>query len=291
MAAELECNGGTARPDYELADLDGDGAVDLITTDDCASGGLGESTWRVFFNDGAAFAANGTDIAIPGAAYAGNESIDDLSSDLECFGTNEDEPAYGLRDLNGDGLLDLVITETCVAGSGTGESSWEVYFNVGGAFDAAATTWSVPGSQYPGAMTFERFAEAQDCAGVNDQPTYELLDLNGDGLPELVILDACDTGARGDIGEVYWAFYPNTGTGFDASSARWDIPGRLFRGPESLDAIAGTLTCQTGLEKPEYAVLDLDGDAAVDIVVLDLCNDTVVGETQWNLGYGATCAP
>ena len=271
-------------PTYGLADLDGDGAPELIVLDICNNQTIGETAWRVYPNTGAGFGAS-TDLPIPGVAFDDTQSFDDLSNVLDC--QNDLEPSYLLQDLNGDGLPDLVVTDECDTGTGpSGETIWKVYFGTGAGFPGAEVAWTIPGVDYAGEETFDLSTEPQNCQGIDDKPTYYLSDLDGDGLPELVITDTCD--GNSPVGEDYWLYYANTGTGFASSPTRWAVPGASFQGSETFDEFSSDGNCGRGVSEPAYELVDLDGDGAQEIVLVNLCNDARTGETIWGVVF-PTC--
>jgi hypothetical protein len=291
LEAEQVCQGGDAQPTYGTRDITGDGLPDLIVTDECPNGDVGESRWKIFVNTGSGFAAAPTDFTLPGSAYLGDESFDDFTAPLDCNAGGSQEPAYDLLDVDGDAFADLVLTATCEAGSTVGEVGWRVYYNVGTGFSSTASVWDVPGSLYAGALTFDALEAPQDCANANRQPTYGARDLDGDGAPELVIVDECDVGGAGNVGERYWLYYANDGTGFGTTPLQFLIPGTSFVGNESLDGFTGALNCAPGIEEPAYTSFDLDGDGLLDLVITDTCNVASVGETQWSISTVVCVTP
>jgi hypothetical protein len=245
----------------------------------------------VYFNLGGGFDTAIASWAAPGALYDGDESFDLVTSPLVCDGGNT-RPAHDLIDLDGDGLRDLVTTDLCETG-GTGligEVAWDVHFNTGVGFDPAVTLWEVPGGLYVGNESFDTLGEAQDCQGGNLQPAYGLADLDADGRLDFVIVDTCDAGGTGVVGELHWLYHRNTGTSFAPGDRRFLLPGLQFAGPESIDNFANPLDCSAGVAKPRMELRDLTGDGVLELILLNVCSDTIVGEQHWNVGV-SSCVP
>jgi hypothetical protein len=146
--------------------------------------------------------------------------------------------------------------------------------------------WTIPGTGYAGEETFDLTTELLDCQGIDDKPTYYLRDLDGDSLPELVVTDTCD--GNSPIGEDYWLYYANTGAGFATTPSRWAVPGASFPGAETFDEFTSDGDCGRGVAEPAYELVDLDGDGAQEIVLVNLCNDARTGETIWGVVF-PTC--
>lgn len=209
------------------------------------------------------------------------EAFDGLGSAGDCDAGSA-LPSYGLVDLDGDALVDLVVTDNCVDPA-VGEARWLFYRNDGTAFGPAAP-WSLP--DY-GPEAFEHLAGAGSCGSGDLKPSYGLTDLDGDGLIELVVADDC---IDGDVGRTTWRVHRNTGAGFAAASESWGLPDY---GPEAFEHLAGPGACGDGDLEPAYALLDLDGDRELDLVITDNCYSESLGRDHWlvYVGSGAGFAP
>jgi hypothetical protein len=276
--------GGTGRPTSRLADLDADGDLDLLITEVCGSSTVGETEWLWYKNLGDAFAPSAGSFGLPGANYLGTGNFLDTEAGFVCNGLLA-SPSFSLVDLDGDRRLDLAVTDECDSGGAgvVGEQYWRVFFNAGVRFQEPGVEWDVPGARYAGNETFELLAQAQDCGGANAKPLYATVDLDGNRLPDLFVLDECDSGGAGNVGERWWLVFTNTGSGFSATPTNWLLPGASFTGNESLDTLGESSNCTGGSTQPAYSVVDLDGDRQASLVVTDVCNDTVVGESEWTV--------
>jgi hypothetical protein len=104
--------------------------------------------------------------------------------------------ATALVDLNGDGLPDVYVTrfgQPAVA-----------YLNTGSGFSQTATSWPMPF----GAGAFQK-------SGLGNQVHIALVDLNGDGLPDVY------TASPGSPGQAFL----NTGSGFSNTPTTWPLGG------------------------------------------------------------------
>jgi hypothetical protein len=208
IAADQECTFFVAQPAYRLFDIDGDLSADLVIFDQCDPGGdgpVGEDYWEVHFNVGGGFATITTEWSLPGALYDGPETFDLLDGVLECdAGSGVARPSYGLADADGDERLDLVVLDVCTTGGNglVGEEFWLIHTNTGTGFADATSEFELPGTQFPGAETFDSFASEEDCS--TGTPAYDTLDLDGDGGFDLVITDVCTDDVTG---EEVWGLY------------------------------------------------------------------------------------
>ena len=274
-----------------MLDVDLDNAVDLVLFDDCDPNLAGEEYWVIYQNAGTGFNPTFGVWTLPGTQYVSDDSFDSLSSDLFCPGGGVEVPAYEVFDINGDELVDLVVTDRCTAGGAgaEGEDYWEVHLGtvVGltAGFDTAVTQWALPGAEYAGNETFDTTSAGQNCTSTDAQPEYLLADPNGDGFIDLLVTNSCD--ATDGIGEDVWWIYGNTGVGFDAAPTPWSLPGADFAGDDTFEEVTGELDCGA-VATPTYALSDLDGDGVPEIVVTNLCGDSDIGENTWWV-YDPTC--
>lgn len=163
--------------DRDTIDLDGDGLPDRIDTRIWSSA---NPRWRVHFNTGQGFAAR-VDIPAPHAWIRnGGPNSADRTIRTDLF------------DVNGDGLPDKVAAR----GSGAGYG-WDVWYGAGRSFVTAPARWSSPPRDFLRAWD-EALREYR----------YDVLDVNGDGLPDFV--DASGWSAAAP----QWTVWANTGEGF-----------------------------------------------------------------------------
>ena len=110
---------GYARPTYRLADLDGNGKLDMVVTYACGSSALagadpnaGKSYWLVHASTGAGFAASASTWCLPGGYAKGY--FNDLEGSSNCDSYNGyARPTYRTTDLIGGGRMEMAVTYAC----------------------------------------------------------------------------------------------------------------------------------------------------------------------------------
>lgn len=179
----------------------------------------------------------------------------------------DDEP-HEVVDMNGDGRPDLVVSHT---GQGAADF-WAVYVNTGTGFAANAEEWTLP--SYEG-LTFETVSPTLS----EYYADHRLVDMTGDGLPDLVVPDDdVDEGSEEFVepGITYWHVIENTGHGFSDTPLEWSLPGGYP---------AGQLRRAESATRHE--LVDLTADGRPDLVVTgqdldeDGETDPVVGSSWW----------
>jgi hypothetical protein len=182
--------------------------------------------------------------------------------------------SYGLLDVAGDGLPDLVVfSDACDAT--VGQTHWDVYLRGSMGLAAAPSPYAVPAPR----------CQASFSAPAGGAPVgYALLDATGDGLPDLVVFsDACDA----TVGQTHWDVYAGGASGFAAAPSAFTVPApRCGTDFDQLYA-SGSLA---------YTLLDVTGDGHGDLVVTADACDATVGQTHWDVyswspaGFAATPA-
>lgn len=165
------------------------------------------------------------------------------------------------------------------SGSGTGGSGATGTGGTGGggpvcppglppAFQAAPTSLTLPPPRCQ--VPFGELGE------IYPPVRYSLMDLSGDTRSDIVVFhDDCDTA----VGESRWDVYVASDTGFAAAPTPFSIPAP--RCQVSFDQSAEVYP------PVRYSLLELTGDAFVDLVVYtDEC-DTAVGKTRWDVYPGS----
>jgi hypothetical protein len=155
----------------DLVDLNGDGLPDFYNSGNGAA----------WLNTGSGFAASASAWPLPVAA-----STSGYFRRADSNGTYID-----LADMNGDGLPDLYVS-----------ASSAVWLNTGSGFAASPISWPAPAGSNTGG-----YLRRSDTVGT----WAELIDMNGDGLPDLY-----NSGSS--------AVWLNTGTGFASTPISWPLP-------------------------------------------------------------------
>jgi hypothetical protein len=272
----LACaGGGLGDPSYSLIDLDGDGQLDLVMSDSCTDAQVGTSRWVMNRNTGTGFTVTSNFALPPGYASGAFNAFSDTS--LACGGGGLGDPSYALVDLDGDGRPDFVMTDSCTDPQ-VGTSRWVMHRNTGTGFDPTPTTFALPPGYATGAFnTFSDTSRTCGSGGLGD-PSFALVDLDGDRRPDFVMTDSC---TDPQVGTSRWVMHRNTGTGFAPTPVNFPLPPGYATG--AFNAFSDTsLTCGSGgLGDPSYGLVDLDGDGRLDFVMTDSCTDAQVGTARW----------
>ncbi len=159
------------------------------------------------------------------------------------------------------------MTEWASTGiSGLGTSKWFVYASSGSGFQTSTGTWSTPD------LGTDELDHLHDANG--GDPSWVLLDLDADGASELVLTEWSSSGIS-SLGTTSWLVYDNMGSGHDTSASSWTLP----------DLGSGELekTYDSTGSGPTFALLDLDGNGGVDLVVTEWASSGVsdLGTTKW----------
>lgn len=190
-----------------FVDMDGDSLPDMVRRES-------STIWRVWRNTGSGFASS-VDWAVSHA-----------NGYLEEFEGDSNDTESNLMDVNGDGLPDIVWGRSF---------EWRVYLNSGSNF-LPPTNWQAPGYG------------ADDLVNVDSTGNVQatLLDINGDGLPDIV--DPIN-------GSGLWDVYLNEGDRW-GTKIQWATP--------ITDGYTTDVERDTGNVKRD--VFDIDGDGMDDII-------------------------
>lgn len=201
----------------DVIDMNGDGLLDLVDVEGASAG-----MWPVWLNTGSGFATTARNFAVglPGVTIL--------------RWTRERDEIIGIRDMNADGLPDQVFAGY---GNVTWPGYWYVFLNSGHAMDVVEQ-WAIPSAV--GGRYLRRMDSSQE------DVTREVMDVNGDGLPDLVDQQGWTTQ------NPYWRVVLNRGGGFSASVLSWYSPAADIR--------------SGGDEKTYQDTFDIDGDGLVDYV-------------------------
>ncbi len=307
-----KCQSGDPNEGYfksTLLDLTGDGRADLVVTrDECTDDEVGNSIWLVYENTGSAFSDSATEWGLPPESQKYTELWRDVYA-AQAEKCQSGDPVEGyfrstLLDLTGDGKPDLVVTRDECTDDEIGNSYWLVYENTGAEFSDSATEWSLPPESQKYTEQWQDLSTAQTEKCQSGDPTEgffrsTLLDLSGDGRPDIVVTrDECTSD---EIGNSIWMVYENEGDGFSSTPIPWGLPPESQKYVETWQDVSSAQTekCQSGEPNEGYfraTLLDLTGDGAADIVVTrDECSDDEVGNSIWyvyeNNGTGFSESP
>jgi hypothetical protein len=261
-----------AAPDvlHTTIDLTGDGLPDMVVLNGCAvDASVGRTHWRVFVNTGAGFSATGMDWPLP-SEFVGQ--LGNLSDVASCAAAPD--VLHTTLDLDGDGRLDMVVLNGCAVEPTIGQTRWRWFRNTGSGFAATGADWALP-TEFPGQLG--NLSDVASCAAAPDI-LHTTLDLDGDAKVDMVVLNGC--AVQPTIGQTRWRYFRNTGTGFAATGTDWALPTEF---PGQLGNLSDLSSCAAAPDVL-HTTLDLDGDAKVDMVVLNGCAvDASIGQTRWRL--------
>ena len=265
----IACPGGSSSPRFSLIDLSGDGRDDLVVTGSCSGTGtgVGFSRWELYLNTGAGFATSPASWPLPSGYALGFH-------DLETTGCSGSSPRWRIFDIDGDERPDLVIPRRCDGTGMVGTTHWLVHRNNGAGFDDAASMFTLPA--YGGGIPD---VEGRTCVGASQR--WTLLDVDGDGDPDLVVTHLCVS--PGGVGTTRWLVHRNDGTRFASAATDFTLPSG-YRAASFV--VADSESCPLG-DSPRFATTDLDGDRLPDLVVTSLCSGGAIGRMHWAVHRGA----
>jgi hypothetical protein len=266
---------------YFHIDLTGDGIADLVHTygcDDTAVTTLGATTWDVYAGTGSGYATTPDSWALPDLG-AGFSAIS--LGDSSCF--DDSDALFDLVDMTGDGILDLLHTYECDSTAQTtlGDTRWHLYEGTGSGFSSSYLVVSVPklGSDFSMPYTSDT-----SCWSTSDT-LYEVWDLTGDGLPDLIHTYDCDNAATAPLGDTQWNVYIGTGSGFSGTPLVWELPV-LDTGINFSMTMTWDDSCANE-DDAKYYTQDLTGDGIPDLINTYDCEDIgPLGDTTWDVYLG-----
>ena len=189
----------------DVFDINGDGFPDLIDTQACNPAASATRRWAVTlgsvagfrtpvvwdFNIAASFMCHIRDDRVTGGSLRHRWGLIDT------------------LDINGDGIPDWIDSSTWTAST----PYWKVYLGyvtaTGGGFQTTPLSWSAPLNDLRHVYTGTNIGGGGFRGGDGSVTLRDLVDLNGDGLPDLV--QTPDVGQSGP-----WTVWMNTGSGFEA---------------------------------------------------------------------------
>jgi len=200
--------------DVGFFDINGDGLPDRIICRHYSQGPM--TNFWVQLNTGSGFTT--TNLFGPYTSQNWNANANSY------WWAGIETPNVHMVDLNGDGLPDRVMVPITPGGSTAPiwppnlRTNFLVEYNDGYSFEAVNTSTNIGGGAdvWPGVNP--QWTTNYDYAEVQKLPYVGLFDVNGDGLPDRVMLD--DTTANNNSTNKSWLVYVNTGHGFDTNFIR-----------------------------------------------------------------------
>ncbi len=293
---------------WTLFDVDGDKYPDLVVTtvirQVLGTGGPDDTfdevydyqsttpDWHVYKGGPNGFDANFIKWPIPqGGRTARGFNRISLQGGADRISSSAGQPnkqgdmAWIVRDMDGDGRPDLVVTgvaeELVQVGyvfkvpGGTDAPHWNVYKNTGNGFAAQPTEWPVPTMPVWDDFSGLSLESSAVIADYKKQLWY-VTDMNGDKRPDLVAYsvvekmgsdNAYHAHPEGQPSGPHWNVFLNDGKSFSPTSTPWTLPRQRGIGD---DGLKGTYSCDTqhGAEGDNcWGLFDITGDGKPDLVV------------------------
>ena len=259
---------------HQLIDMDGDGKIDLVDTENQATESISEvflnssqKYWKVYLGNGTSFSATAIQWNIP------------INTDTSDFRTAWD--FHTVIDMNGDNKPDFVDTENQATESNSevflngSQKHWKVYLNTGSGFSATATQWNIP-----------LVSDTSDFRLAWDLHT--VIDMNGDNKPDFVDTENQATESISDVflngSQKYWKVYLNNGSGFDAAAIQWNIPISTDTSDFRLADDFHTLIDMNGDLKPDF--IDTENQATEGISDIFVNGNQKYWKVYFNTGAG-----
>jgi len=253
-----------------LVDVDGDLNLDFVVTSLCTDATVGTTRWLVYHNTGTGFDLAGQSYTLP--TDAGLHAFPSLEVDApSCQGN---QPAFAFYDITGDLIPDVVVTTACDDTS-VGITSWRVYPGTATGV-TAPIAFTLPGNSFLPTPLGGALACA---ANALSEPSYTVVDFNGDQKPDLVVTQSC---TDGNAGTAHWSVYPNSGAAFATTPTFIPLPGLNAQPSGTFDALSASSSCTNNVASSfTHAFVDFDGDLKPDVVVTQSCGDSLVGADYW----------
>ncbi|MFQ5478350.1 MAG: SpvB/TcaC N-terminal domain-containing protein [Candidatus Binatia bacterium] len=255
---------GGASVFVDVVDLNGDGLPDWAYS---RSRSDASPFWRVHWNNGSGFDEGPSDFRAP------TNLVTWIRTSREGALTVQ-RTVQGLADMNADGLPDLVVADPDPLQSlaqRRSEDHWQVYLNTGSGFSAQPTAWRVEGDS---ALELPNYLSRSVVYGHESSTTDELLDLSGDGRPDLLLFPTVEEldGYACEQDACTFPELPQSPPACCLNHLLLVNTGSSFSLPEGLPMWSGHLRSDSESSNPslptrkEFDLFDFDGDGLVDLV-------------------------
>lgn len=262
-----------SRVTFNPIDFDNDGLMDLWRLEPSSDNTVTE--YNIYYNSGTA--------QMPEFKMVNKQTIQDFDHHIYHWtSAHEDFTGLAFRDINGDGLTDLVASQ---GGCMSTKVEDKVWINQGGRNNFQETAWGSSG------------------IGLDDnnlpQDTYHMwADINGDGLLDYLFVPNGLSEKNNTAEDATWHYQLNKGNHFEAvvdTQQKTGLTGFGGRGQvdiTGLDWCTGESSPNTPQYTPRFSSVmhttDFNADGAADLVVatnkepqLLYCRDVEQGKSAW----------
>lgn len=226
-----------------------------------------------------------------GQIYNGHEQGFLRPRDFSVISENIGTMLWDIKDMDGDGMPDLVVTAVLDAESSktfrtaNNKQYWKVYKNLGDSYDTIPTEWLLPPNETGlrtktiqlGFLGIQR----QELGGLRDvgSQLWDLQDINGDNKPDLILTGERDADTikypyhrNFNNGSWYWKVYLNNGSGFNNTVINWNLPeGGFMYNTTPIGFLFYRSDIFKGGNLPEgsqgWDLKDLNGDKRPDLII------------------------
>ena len=244
-------------------DINGDGLPDRVMSGWYQQGPM--TNFMVQLNTGTNF----TQPVAFGPYHSQNYNLTSQGQQYEWAGI--ETPEAHMIDLNGDGLPDRLMFPMNPSNPG-GElhptTYYAVEYNNGYSFDSTNTSTSVPGAydQWPGGSGLETANGGSPADSIFNLPYVGLFDVNGDGLPDRVMLN-WNANTNSGTSSTSWLVYLNNGHGFNSNPI---VVTNIFNQGQNTVGITPNWWSMEGEVSGAGVVstlIDINGDGLLDRVM------------------------
>lgn len=216
---------------------------------------------------------NGSSFGSPGLNWTNVNDQEFVSGQTGVFQAVEKVGYVMMIDMNGDGLLDRVMIKTQAPYNG-----YEVQFNTGSGFPN--TNFFAFQQQIAGNTNYANWA---GLSGSGGQTNIRLMDINGDGLPDQVMLVATSNGLASPAQQTYFVVALGNGYGFEPPMI-WPGVDPLTNFPCGGGDFEGYMDLG---DDQSVALRDVNGDGLPDRVLAVPCGGVYTNFfVQINTGSG-----
>lgn len=226
---------------------------------------------------GQGFPTTAVNYSLPTGGYISSSHNYGYFNLAETGSYDSNSNGWSIMDMNNDQKPDLVVTSK---GTGTyrdcfglpSSQYWKVYLNNGTSYSTTPINWTLPtGGYYDGSHLYGYFSISTMGSYHNSSNGWNLMDMNNDHLPDLVVVCQGNGTYRNCFGlpsSQYWKVYAGSATGFSTTAVNWSLPtggyndGSHLYGYFGTDEIGGYYQNCNG-----WSVIDFNNDNKPDLVV------------------------